>query len=104
MKKKHPKVTTDVDTANTMLLETVVNLPPDICHHSVAQELECLRSVCTSPDKRGVACLPLLALFSQNETSQIKPFIHNSFQRLPHLARNGLRIVQKNSHRPQRLF
>lgn len=37
VKKNHPKVTTDIDTANTMLLEKVVNLPPDICHHCVAQ-------------------------------------------------------------------
>lgn len=76
-----------------MLLGKVINLPPDICHHALAQELQPLRSVCTSPHKRGVAGLPLLALFSQNETNEIKPFTHNSFQRLAHLARNGLRIV-----------
>lgn len=76
-----------------MLLEKVITLPPDICHHCVAQGLQHLRSVWTSPYKKGVTGLPPLTLFSQNETSQIKPFTHISFQRLAHLARNGLKIV-----------
>lgn len=63
---------------------------PQICLYISSQEGSRLSSS---------ACL-----FSQNETSLIKPFPHNSFQRLAHLARNGLRIVQKNSSRPQRLF
>lgn len=39
MKKINPRVTTDVDTANTVLLEKVINLPPDACHRCVAQGL-----------------------------------------------------------------
>lgn len=57
MKINHPKVTTDVDTANTMLLEKVLNLPPHICHYCVAQGLYSLRSVRTSPYKKGFAGL-----------------------------------------------
>lgn len=39
MKKINPRVTTDVDTANTVLLEKVINLPPDACHRCVVQGL-----------------------------------------------------------------
>ena len=39
VKKINPRVTTDVDTANTVLLERVINLPPDACHCCVARGL-----------------------------------------------------------------
>lgn len=58
-----------------------------------------LRFVSRSPGKRRASSPPPpLALFSQNERSQIKLFTW-LFPRPAHLARNELRIVQKNSYR-----
>lgn len=36
VKKTNPRATTDVHTANTVLLEKVINLLPDACHHCAA--------------------------------------------------------------------
>lgn len=46
VKKINPRVTTDVGTANTVLLEKVIGLPPDACHCCVAWGLYSPPQIC----------------------------------------------------------